>query len=39
MIQLHDIRYSIGPRVLFSELSWTLAPGDRIALVGPNGAG
>src|SRR5512134_1289170 len=39
MIQLHGIRYSIGPRVLFDGLSWTLSPGDRIALVGPNGAG
>jgi ATP-binding cassette subfamily F protein 3 len=39
MIQLHGIRYSIGPRVLFDELSWTVSAGDRIALVGPNGAG
>ena len=39
MIQLHDIRYAIGSRVLFEELSWVLAPGDRVALVGPNGSG
>ncbi len=39
LIQLHGIRYSIGPRVLFDDLSWTLSAGDRIALVGPNGAG
>jgi ATP-binding cassette subfamily F protein 3 len=39
MIQLHDIRYAIGSRVLFEDLSWVLAPGDRVALVGPNGAG
>src|SRR5688500_11367898 len=39
MIQLHDIRYSIGARVLFEDLTWVLAPGDRVALVGPNGAG
>src|SRR5439155_11240949 len=39
MIQLHGIRYSIGPRVLFDDLDWVLGPGDRVALVGPNGAG
>jgi ATP-binding cassette subfamily F protein 3 len=39
MIQLHDIRYAIGARVLFEDLTWVLAPGDRVALVGPNGAG
>ena len=39
MIQLHDIKYAIGSRVLFEDLSWVLAPGDRVALVGPNGAG
>ncbi|HET7225965.1 MAG TPA: ABC-F family ATP-binding cassette domain-containing protein, partial [Candidatus Eisenbacteria bacterium] len=39
MIQLHDIRYAIGERVLFDHLDWVIAPGDRCALVGPNGAG
>jgi ATP-binding cassette subfamily F protein 3 len=39
MIQLHDIRYSIGQRVLFENLGWVIAPGDRFALIGPNGAG
>src|SRR5437867_1436017 len=39
MIQLQDIKYSIGQRVLFEDLSWVLSPGDRCALVGPNGAG
>jgi ATP-binding cassette, subfamily F, member 3 len=39
MIQLSDLRYSIGERVLFEGLSWVLAPGDRCALVGPNGTG
>ena len=39
MIQLHDLRYGIGERVLFQGLDWVLSPGDRCALVGPNGAG
>jgi len=39
VIQLQDIRYSIGQRVLFEHLDWVIAPGDRCALVGPNGAG
>ena len=39
MIRLHNVRYSIGARSLFSEITWTIAPGDRVALVGPNGAG
>src|SRR5512146_3487220 len=39
MVQLHGIRYAIGPRVLFDDLDWVLGPGDRVALVGPNGAG
>jgi ATP-binding cassette subfamily F protein 3 len=39
MIQLQNLRYSIGQRVLFDRLDWVLSPGDRVALVGPNGAG
>jgi ATP-binding cassette subfamily F protein 3 len=39
LIQLHDIGYSIGQRVLLRDVGWVLAPGDRCALVGPNGAG
>jgi ATP-binding cassette subfamily F protein 3 len=39
MIQLQDIGYSIGQRVLFEHVDWVIAPGDRIALVGPNGTG
>jgi ATP-binding cassette subfamily F protein 3 len=39
MIQLQDLRYSIGERVLFDDVNWVIGPGDRCALVGPNGAG
>jgi len=39
VIQLHDLSYSVGPRTLLSDLDWTIGPGDRCALVGPNGTG
>ena len=39
LIRLQNIRYSIGARTLFSDITWTVSPGDRVALVGPNGAG
>jgi ATP-binding cassette subfamily F protein 3 len=39
VIQLQGLRYSIGQRVLFDRLDWVIAPGDRCALVGPNGTG
>jgi ATP-binding cassette subfamily F protein 3 len=39
MLRLNDVSYSFGTRTLFSGLTWTLGPGDRVALVGPNGAG
>ena len=39
MIQLQDVRYSIGERVLFDGVDWVIGPGDRCALVGPNGTG
>jgi ATP-binding cassette subfamily F protein 3 len=39
MIQLQNLRYSIGERVLFDDVNWVIGPGDRCALVGPNGAG
>ena len=39
MIQLQDIRYAVGQRVLFADVNWVIAPGSRCALVGPNGGG
>ena len=39
MIQLQGLRFSIGQRVLFDRLDWVIGPGDRCALVGPNGTG
>ena len=39
MIQLHDISLRFGDQVLFDRLSWGIPPGERIGLVGKNGAG
>ena len=40
MILLVDkIEKSFGARVLFSGASFQINPGERFALVGPNGAG
>ncbi|MDE0661701.1 MAG: ATP-binding cassette domain-containing protein, partial [Gammaproteobacteria bacterium] len=33
------IRCSVGDRVLFSELSLVVRPGDRVEIRGPNGSG
>ena len=39
MIQLRQVAKGYGGRTLFRDLTWQLAPGERIGLVGPNGAG
>jgi ATP-binding cassette, subfamily F, member 3 len=39
VIHLRDCACSFGPRALFEGVTWTIGPGDRMALVGPNGAG
>ena len=39
MIQLHDISLRFGDQVLFDRLSWGIPPGERIGLIGKNGAG
>jgi ATP-binding cassette subfamily F protein 3 len=39
VIQLQGVRVGVADRVLFEDLDWVLAPGDRVALVGPNGTG
>ena len=41
--ELSDVSYAVpteeGPRALFSHLDWNVGPGDRIGVVGVNGAG
>jgi ATP-binding cassette subfamily F protein 3 len=39
MIQIQDLSYSIGGRVLMSDINWVIPPGKRSALIGPNGTG
>jgi ATP-binding cassette subfamily F protein 3 len=39
LIQARQVAKGYGGRPLFRDLTWQLAPGERIGLVGPNGAG
>lgn len=39
VFDLEDVTVQAGPKVLLERLTWQLGPGDRIALVGVNGAG
>jgi len=37
--ELHDVTLQAGGRALLEQVSWTLAPGERVGLVGVNGSG
>ncbi len=39
MLQIRDLTYSIGERILLNRINLSLHPGQRLGLVGPNGAG
>lgn len=39
VFDLIRLRYEVGGRVLLHSLDWSIGPGDRIGLVGVNGAG
>ncbi|URM91081.1 ABC-F family ATP-binding cassette domain-containing protein [Streptomyces sp. MRC013] len=39
VFDLEDVTVQAGPKVLLKHLTWQLGPGDRIGLVGVNGAG
>jgi len=39
VIDVEDVDLSRGPRQLLSHATWRLGPGDRIGIVGVNGAG
>ncbi len=39
VVQFADVSLGFGPRLVLDRVSFTLAAGDRVALVGSNGAG
>ncbi len=39
VFDLEDLTVQAGPKTLLTHLTWQLGPGDRIGLVGVNGAG
>lgn len=39
VFDLEDVTIQAGPKTLLTHLTWQLGPGDRIGLVGVNGAG
>jgi ATP-binding cassette subfamily F protein uup len=39
LIEADALSFAIGGRTLFKDLSFTIGPGQRIGLVGPNGSG
>ncbi|MFI2032131.1 ABC-F family ATP-binding cassette domain-containing protein [Streptomyces buecherae] len=39
VFDLEDVTIQAGPKTLLKHLTWQLGPGDRIGLVGVNGAG
>ena len=39
VFDLEDVTVQAGPKVLLKHVTWQLGPGDRIGLVGVNGAG
>ena len=39
VFDLEDVTVTAGPKELLAHLTWQLGPGDRIGLVGVNGAG
>ncbi|MFF7650385.1 ABC-F family ATP-binding cassette domain-containing protein [Streptomyces sp. NPDC007983] len=39
VFELEDVTVTAGPKLLLKHLTWQLGPGDRIGLVGVNGAG
>ncbi|MEV0277706.1 ABC-F family ATP-binding cassette domain-containing protein [Streptomyces sp. NPDC050610] len=39
VFDLEDVTVQAGPKMLIKHLTWQLGPGDRVGLVGVNGAG
>ncbi|MDR1437835.1 MAG: ATP-binding cassette domain-containing protein [Puniceicoccales bacterium] len=39
MLQIKNLTYQLGPRMLFSAVNFSVPDGARVGIVGPNGAG
>jgi len=39
LLSVHDAAIAYGDKTIVKEVSFSMAPGDRIGLIGPNGAG
>jgi ATP-binding cassette subfamily F protein uup len=39
VLELEDVSLSLGPRQLLDRVTWRLGPGERVGVVGVNGAG
>jgi ATP-binding cassette subfamily F protein uup len=39
VLELHDASLTYGDRVILDRVTWNLGPGDRVGIVGVNGAG
>jgi ATP-binding cassette subfamily F protein uup len=39
VLELEDVTLAAGDRVLLDDVTWRLGPGDRVGIVGVNGAG
>ena len=39
LLSLQNINFSFGSRTILEDANWQIGPGERIGLVGVNGAG
>ncbi len=39
VLELEDVTLAVGDRTLLDDVTWRLGPGDRVGIVGVNGAG